>query len=146
MQLKAKTVEECQPLAGQLQKQWLSFRKYLKLASSTQPIAREQDHEFLHVKSQISKNYSQLRIRLPRQLLGSVETMQDVMKQALSVTHVRNLPTTDQHQVAKLWLSYYVELCRMTGALKFMAAENYYPKIEDKVIKASGNIKADLGK
>jgi hypothetical protein len=144
MQLKAKTVEECRPLAEQLLKQWLAIRKYLRLALSNEPITREQDHEFLQVKSQISKHYSQLRIRLPKQLLGTLEVVQDVMKQALSVTHLRNLPTTDQRQVANLWHGYYVDLCRMAGALKFMTEEKYYPKIEDKQIKASGNIKADL--
>ena len=145
MQLKLKTVEECQPLAENLQKQWLGFRKYLWLAASNQPISREQDNEFLKVKSMIQKHHSQLRTRLPRQLLGSVEIMQDVMKQALSVTHVRNLPSTDQSQVARLWHGYYIDLCRMTGALKYMVEANHFPKFEEKLIKATGNIKADLG-
>ena len=145
MQMKPAMVEEAKPLADALLKYWLGVRDFLRLAMSAKPISREQDQNFLTTKSAMSKVFSQLRNRIPEQVLGNSEQMQTVMKQALSVTHIRNLPTPDKRQLYRIWHSYYMELCRTAGALKFMNDEKYYPKLEDKAaVKRTGNIKADM--
>lgn len=142
MQMKPQIVDESRPLAESLVKNWLEFRKFLRLAISDQPISREHDQAFLEIKSAVSRNYSQLRNRLPRQLAGSPERMQDLMKAALSVTHVRNMPSPDRRGLYAHWHAFYVELCRIAGALKYMADEKYYPKFEEKNVKAGANLKA----
>lgn len=144
MQMKPEIVEESRPLADSLLKNWLEFRKFLRLALSDQPITRQHDQAFLEIKSAISRNFSQIRSRLPRQLTGSPERMQDLMKSALSVTSVRNMPTADRRNLYSLWHGFYIELCRTVGALKFMTDERYYPKFEEKVMKAGANLKASM--
>ncbi|MCX7013553.1 MAG: hypothetical protein NTW86_13525 [Candidatus Sumerlaeota bacterium] len=137
-------VTETLPLADGLLKNWVAFRKFLRLAMSEQPITREQDQAFLQIKSAISKTYSQVRSRLPRQLAGSPDQLQDLMKQSLSVTHVRNMPAPDRRNLYRLWHAFYIDLCRTAGALKYMSDERYYPKIEEKAVKISANIKEQI--
>ena len=144
MQMKHQIVEESRPMADSLLKNWLAFHKFLRLAMSDQPITREQDQMFLQIKSAVSRTYSQIRSRLPRALTGSPERMQDVMKTALSVSHIRNLPATDRRALYTLWHAFYVELCRTAGALKYMAEEKHYPRFDERESKASANIKADM--
>lgn len=146
MQMKPQMVEESRPLADSLLKNWVEFRNFLRLALSSQPITREHDQAFLEIKSAISRNFSQIRNRLPRQLTGSPERMQDLMKSALSVTHVRNMPATDRRQLYAMWHAFYIELCRTQGALKYMQDEKHYPKFEEKSTKSGANIKADFVK
>jgi len=144
MQMKPQIIEESRPLADSLLKNWLEFRKFLRLAISDQPITREHDQAFLEIKSAVSRNFSQLRSRLPRELTGSPERMQDLMKGALSVTHVRNMPSADRRNLYAFWHSFYVELCRTVGALKYMADEKFYPKFEEKIVKSGANLKANM--
>ena len=144
MQMKPSIVTETLPLADGLLKNWVAFRKFLRLAMSDQPITREQDQAFLQIKSAISKTYSQVRNRLPRQLAGSPEQLQDLMKQSLSVTHVRNMPAPDRRNMYRLWHAFYIDLCRTAGALKYMNDEKYYPKIDEKTVRVSGNIKQQI--
>jgi len=144
MQMKPQIVDDARPLADSLLKHWLEFRKFLRLAISDQPITREHDQAFLEIKSAVSRNFSQLRSRLPRDLTGSPERMQDLMKGALSVTHVRNMPSADRRNLYTLWHAFYIELCRTVGALKYMADEKYYPKFEEKIVKAGANLKANM--
>ncbi|GEM_PF-2768732 len=144
MQMKPEIVEESRPLAETLLKNWLEFRKFLRLAISEQPITRQHDQAFLEVKSNVSRAYSQLRNRLPAQLTGSPEKMQDLMKAALSVTHVRNMPSPDRRNLYAFWHAFYVELCRIAGALKYMDDEKLYPKFEEKNLKAGANLKAQM--
>lgn len=144
MQMKAQMVEESRPLVDSLLKKWLDVRKYLRLAMSSQPITREQDQAFLETKSAISRLFSQVRNRIPRQLTGPPERLQNIMKQALSVTHVRNMPEPDRRQLYALWHQFYVELCRTTGALKYMGEHKYFPKFEEKMANATANIKANI--
>ncbi len=146
MQMKQHMVDDTLPVAEALFKNWLVIRKHLQLAMSDQPIERDQDHAFLQLKSNVSKGYTQLRNRLPRQLAGSLEKFQDVMKRALSITHVRNLPPPDRRALYKLWHSFYLDLCYTLGALKYMNAEKYFPKFEEKQMKASDNLKASFVK
>lgn len=144
MQMKAQLVEETRPLVDLLLQRWLKFREFLQFAMSDKTISRNHDHLFLEVKSGISKAFSQVRNRLPRGLMGDTERMQDVMKQALSVTHVRNLPSPDKDQLYRFWHGYYIDLCRMSGTLKFMDDEKFYPRFDETEKRASVNIKADF--
>ena len=86
-----------------------------------------------------------MRGRLPADLIGSHDRMQDLMKQALSATHIRNLPSADQRKIYGLWHGFYIEMCRMSGAIKYMDEEKYFPKIEEEnQAKASANIKESM--
>ena len=70
------------------------------------------------------------------------DKMIDLLRQSISISHLRGLPRPDRTAIMAQWHSVFIYLCRSVGALKFIA-EGWQPTVKHK--GAGANI-SDLKK
>jgi hypothetical protein len=121
---------------------WLHTRQYFAKASSEEPITREDEQQFLEMKSQVTKAQRTVAPRIPADAGFGADKMIDLLRQSISISHLRGLPRPDRTAIMAQWHSVFIYLCRSVGALKFIA-EGWQPRVKQK--GAGANI-SDLKK
>jgi hypothetical protein len=105
---------------------WLRAKAFLAKATTEEPITREEEQTFLETKSDISKMQRSIAQKLPPDVSFGADRMQEILRQSISISHLRNLPKTDKQSLASNWHYVFINLSRAMGALQLLA-EGYTP-------------------
>lgn len=122
---------------------WLRTKAYFVKANTDDPVSPEEERAFLDIKSEIQRLQRILRGKLIANITFGAEKMQDLLKQSISIKHLRELPRADRQGLLNAWHFVFIHLGRATGALQFIA-EGYVPPQRAKT-GSGGNI-SDLKK
>lgn len=118
---------------------WIKMKKFLLRSLSDSPLSGDTEQKFLNVKSQTSKYLRILAEKIdPHQFQYDPEKIQNILRQAISVTHLRGLPVSDRKNLLVLWHEVHVHLAQVLGAFKLIS-HGYQPK---KKVKKDSSIAA----
>ncbi len=99
---------------------WTRIREYLLLAFQNDPISREQEQTFLELKSETAKAQRVVSGKIQEDLKFGSDKITDFLRQAISVAHLRGLPTADKRGLVAVWHTASIMLHRAAGALEFI--------------------------
>jgi len=108
--------------ATQLLEMWQSFKAFLDKALLTKDeITREDESQFLELKSAINRLSRTVAQKLPSDLQFGVDKMADMQKNAISVAHFRQVPAVEVPAFRQQWHSIWVLLTRAAGGIRYLA-------------------------
>ena len=105
---------------------WLKIKSFYAKAASEDPISREDETEFLETKSDVSKLQRTLGSKLPAGIGFAADKLQELLRQSISLGHLRSLPKNDRQGLLAVWHQVFVYLSQAVGALQFIC-EGYTP-------------------
>ncbi|MBN1901044.1 hypothetical protein JW926_06935 [Candidatus Sumerlaeota bacterium] len=107
---------------------WISFDQFLLKSFTTDPISQEMEQQFLDIKSKTSKYLRVLAQKIDsKQFKYEPDKMTNLLRQAISIIHLRGLPMADRKNLIILWHEAYIHLTQVMGAFEFIS-EGYQPK------------------
>lgn len=109
--------------------QWLSFKNYLVLGSTSNKISQEDENSFLEIKSNLSRSNRALGEKMKeagRMDLGE-KLLKELLTKCVSISNISSLPPPDKRQLMRDWHKVYIKMSRSIGALK-MLSEGYVPE------------------
>ncbi len=128
MTMKKKDAETIVADLKKLHHRWINFRNFLQRAFTNEPISPELEQKFLEVKSHTTKNLRVLADRIDRsQFHYDPEKITNLLRQAISITHLRGLPLADKKNLVVLWHEAFIHLSQTLGAFLFIS-EGYVPR------------------
>ena len=110
---------------------WVSFRKYFQRSFTSEPISRQEEQDFLELKSTLAKSYRALAQRSNELFNYGGEKILEILRQSISVGHLRALPIGDKRTLYTNWHTVFVYLSRTVGAYRFLA-EGFVPLLREK--------------
>lgn len=116
---------------------WLKVKAFLIKSQSEQPVSPEEEQIFLETKSDVSRMQRLLATKVPTDIGYGADKITDLLKQSISINHLRALPKNDRTTLMNNWHAAFVLISRAVGALQFIS-EGYTHVA--KVKGASGNI------
>ncbi|KPK71719.1 MAG: hypothetical protein AMJ84_05750 [Acidithiobacillales bacterium SM23_46] len=99
---------------------WTRIREYLLMAFQSDPIAREQEQSFLELKSQTARSQRVVAGKMPEDLQFGSDKITDLLRQSISISHLRGLPKADKTNLVGAWHLASVMLHRAVGALEYL--------------------------
>ncbi len=105
---------------------WVRLKAFLSKAESTDPISREEEQAFLEAKSEISRSQRTIMAKLPLGVSIAPERLQEIMRQSISISHVRVLPKTDRTTLMANWHHVFIYVSQAVGGFQ-LVAEGYSP-------------------
>jgi len=120
---KKQTREEREELlkeARELLKHWMRFRDYLLMGFQDTPITPEQEQAFLELKSRTARSQRVVAQKMPENLKFGEDKITDLLRQAISIAHIRGLPVADKRGLIGAWHVASVMLHRAVGALEYI--------------------------
>lgn len=127
----------------QLLQLWLRVKGFLAKAFVDTPVSPEEERSFLETKSAVSQYTRMVSQKLPPDVKIGGERMQDLLRQAISISHLRGLPKADKQALIANWHAAFISLSRAVGCLQFIL-QGYVPS--QKQTKSGTNIKDLKGK
>ena len=125
--------------AQNLMQLWLRTKTFFAKANTEDPVGREDEQSFLETKSEVSKYQRTLGPKLPSDVTFGAEKMQDLLRQSISIGHLRALPKPDRQMLMYNWHMVFTYLSRAVGALQFLV-EGYNPPPKAAKGKGGSNI------
>ena len=120
---------------------WNTIKGYLLMAFTNEPISPDVEGIFLDVKSHTSKYLRVVAEKIDaHQFRYDPEKISLLLRQAISVTHLRSLPMADRKTLFELWHEVYVHLSQVLGAFLFIM-EGYQPLKKEKKITSIASLK-----
>ena len=123
--MKKETIKSVLEDLGSLMEIWSKFRKYFLRSFAQDPIAHEEEEDFLEVKSNIARYQRVIRQKIQDELYYGADQMQELLRQSISISHLRTLPVNDRQELYKKWHATWVALTRTLGAFKFFDEVGY---------------------
>lgn len=105
---------------------WLRIKAYFVKAASEDPITPEDERVFLDLKSEVQRLQRLLKNRMIAGLDFGDQRMQELLRQSISIRHLRELPRADRALLVNSWHHVFIYVARTVGALQFIA-EGYRP-------------------
>jgi hypothetical protein len=127
--LKVEYVEETAQELRTMLDLWLKVKHYLQKAVSGEPITREDEGDFLRIKSDGTKYHRILKNKMTDQktrikkLDFNYDRMIDILRSSISIQHLRSLPEADMKRSMTEWHRIYVQLCNALGAYDFLRSD-----------------------
>lgn len=122
----------------QLLNLWLQTKGFLAKAFTDTPVGPAEEKSFLETKSAVSQYTRMVSQKLPPEVKIGGESMQELMRQAISISHLRGLPKADKQVLVANWHAAFINLARAVGCLQFIV-EGYQP--QPKAAKAAPGAK-----
>jgi len=120
---------------------WNTIKGYLLMAFTNEPISSDTEGNFLDVKSHTSKYLRVVAEKIDsHQFRYDPDKISLLLRQAISVTHLRSLPIADRKTLFELWHEVYVHLSQVLGAFLFIM-EGYQPLKKEKKITSIASLK-----
>lgn len=132
--------------AQSLMQLWLKTKTFFGKANTEDPISREEEQAFLESKSEISKYIRTLAPKLPADVQFGGEKIQDLLRQSISIGHLRSLPRADRQTLMSTWHQIFIQISRSAGALQFIAEGYMPPPKQQKGGQGAGGNISDLKK
>lgn len=112
--------------AQQLLQLWVRLKAFLVKAEGQDPISREEEQAFLDTKSEISRAQRSVSTKLPPGVTIAPERLQEILRQSISISHVRALPKNDRTVLMANWHYVFIYLSQAVGGFQ-LVAEGYKP-------------------
>lgn len=129
--------------AQRLTSLWIALRNFFAKAVTEDAITREDEQAFLETKSEISKLQRTLSAKMPEGIKFAADRMQDLLRQSISLQHLRALPKADRQGLLATWHYVFIWLSQATGALQYIS-EGYKYDPATRAKKAVGTQLSDL--
>lgn len=110
---------------------WLRIKAYFVKAASEEAITPEDERSFLELKSEVQRLQRLLKNKMIADLSFGEQKMQELLRQSITIQHLRELPRMDRQLLVNSWHDVFVHLARAVGALEFIA-EGYKPPARQK--------------
>ena len=110
----------------QLWQLWTATKAFLAKAETQDPVTREEEQAFLEAKTDLSRLSRSIPAKLPEGVGIAADKLQDILRQAISISHLRSLPKPDKLNLVLNWHAVFIHVSRATGALQLIA-EGYTP-------------------
>jgi hypothetical protein len=124
---------------------WIGFHNFLMMSFTSESITQEKEHEFLEIKSQTSKYLRVLAQRIDsRQFKYEPDKTTTLLRQAISVVHLRGLPMADRKNLVVLWHEVSIHASQVLGAFGFIS-EGYQPKKKERKDTTIAGLKKAAG-
>lgn len=122
----------------QLLNLWLQTKGFLAKAFTDTPVSQEEEKSFLQTKSSVSQYTRLVSQKLPSDVKIGGERMQELLRQAISIGHLRGLPKADKQTLITNWHASFVALARAVGCLQLIN-QGYRPT--EKTAKTGTSLK-----
>jgi len=120
---------------------WLRIKVYFMKATTEDQLSPEDEKAFLDLKSETQRLLRLLKAKLIPGLELDDGKVQALLKQSISIRHLRELPRMDRQLLINSWHQAFIQIAALVGALQFVV-EGYRPPVVAKA-GAGANI-ADL--
>lgn len=127
--LKAEYLQETSREIRTLLELWEKVHEALEKAQGTEPITKEEEQDFLRVKSDGTKYHRILKKKLTDQatrikrLDFAYDKMLEILRSSISIAHLRALPPSDVKKMRSDWHKINVQLHYVKGAYEFLASD-----------------------
>jgi hypothetical protein len=128
MALSPKDVEELSESIKKLVESWMRIKLVFIKAFGNYALTREQENAYLQLKSDLSRIFRGVTTRLPSGLQFEGEKMIEMLKNAITMEHLRSQPPEEKQAFFRTWHQVYIRLVRTQGALGVIKA-GYYPQL-----------------
>lgn len=105
---------------------WVKAKAFFAKADTQEPVSREEEQAFLDMKSEISRAARSVGPKLPQGVTFAPEKLQEILRQSISISHVRAMPKADRSTLMGNWHHVFIYMSQAVGALQFIA-EGYVP-------------------
>lgn len=105
---------------------WIKIRGFLAKATTDEPISPDDERMFLEAKSETSRYQRTLGMKLPDYVNYGSDKIQEILRQSISINHLRGLPRADRQNLLATWHAVFVYLSQALGVLQFIN-EGYEP-------------------
>ncbi len=116
---------------------WMRTKLAFLKAFGGGEISKEQENDYLQLKSEISRMYRAMGERLPKGLHFDGDKMMEMLKNAMTMEHLKRQPPSERRTFYGTWHRVYIKLTRTLGALEVMG-EGYYPHMHRKLLEVKG--------
>jgi len=125
--IKQKQAQDIVDDLKEINKQWIAIKKYLMKAFTKEPVTTEIEQQFLDTKSKTSKYLRVLAQKIdPHQFKYEPDKITGLLRQAISIVHLRGLPLADRKNLVVLWHEVFIRITQVLGAFEFIAT-GYQP-------------------
>lgn len=125
--MKPAEIAEIAGIVHGMLEQWLGFKRFFMKAFTTEALAPDDESTFLEVKAQLARNMRSLADKInEKEYYFGGDKANALLRQCVSVSHLRSLPIPDRRTLLKDWHTVFVHLSRTVGAFKFLS-EGYIP-------------------
>ena len=128
--------ETCKKLLGF----WMQIKLVFLKAFGAAEISREQESAYMQLKTEISRLNRAASDKLPSGLKFEGEKMMEMLKNAITMEHLRNQPASEKQNINAVWHRLYIKLTRSLGALEVMQS-GYYPHVHRSRLKSMAGAK-----
>lgn len=143
--IKQKDAEDILADLRRLNELWEVVRQYLMMAFTSEPLTAETEQHFLESKSHTSKFLRVLSEKIDsHQFRYDPEKITVLLRQAISVTHLRSLPVADRKNLFDTWHEVHVHLTQVLGAFHLIA-QGYQPTKKEKKSTSIASLKKGAG-
>ena len=118
--------------------------RYFLRSFSQDPVSHEEEDDFLEVKSNIARYQRVIQKKIQDALHYGADMMQEILRQSISISHLRTLPISDRQKLYRSWHTVWIYLTRTLGAFKFFEEAGYVhlPKKGEQLVSVMGMKKA----
>jgi hypothetical protein len=128
MALTPEVVDDLHENSKKMLELWMKIKLVLIKAFGEGEIAREHETAFLQLKSDVSRIYRLISDKLPPGLKFDGDKAMEMLKNAMTMEHLHQLPAGERQNIYKVWHAVYIRLTRTLGALETMKL-GYYPHL-----------------
>ena len=139
--VKKKDAEDILSDLHRLNELWDMVKQYLLMAFTTEPLTAEIEQHFLESKSNTSKFLRLVSEKIDsHQFRYDPEKITHLLRQAISVTHLRSLPMADRKNLFDTWHEVHVRLTQVLGAFQLIS-QGYHPTKKEKKSTSVASLK-----
>jgi hypothetical protein len=135
MALTPKDVEELHESSKKLLGLWMQIKLVFLKSFGSGELTPGHEHAYLQLKSDISRINRAVSERLTAGLKFDSEKLMEMLKNAITMEHLRNQPSNEKQNIYAMWHRIYIKLTRTLGALEIMQA-GYYPHVHRARLKS----------
>lgn len=128
MALTPTDVDELHEQVKKLLEAWMKIKLVFAKAFAEGEITREHEAGYLQLKSDISRIYRVIADKLPPGLRFDGDKALEMLKNAMTMDHLHQLPQAERQNLYKTWHVIYMRLTRTLGALETMKM-GYFPHL-----------------
>lgn len=127
--LKREYLEETAQELRLLQEIWEKVRSALQAALTSKAISKEDENDFLRVKSDGTKYHRILKRKLTDQqtrikkLDFAYDRMLEILRASISIAHLRSLPESDVKRTLNEWHKINIQMNNIIGAYEFLQSD-----------------------
>jgi len=98
---------------------WIQFHKAYKRAYRGEDLSREDETEFLKMKSSLARRHAMLMASLGTDYIGA-ETIRPILNQTVTLRHMSKLRPEHYELIERAWHNTYIHLTESVGHLRFL--------------------------